>query len=125
MTLQNRHRIAAVLALAIGFMTIMEGGSVLLGRETKTYHVLSWLVRYNVVMGFVSMGVGIGLWMEKDRAAMVAKIILVCHGAVFLSLGGMYLLGKDVAVVSIMAMLFRAGVWIAINFMVTDDSGNS
>jgi uncharacterized membrane protein (DUF2068 family) len=118
MTSQNKHRIAALLALAIGLMTIVEGGSVLLGIETKTYHVLSWLVQYNVVMGFVSMVAGIGLWMEKKWAAMVARIILVCHGAVFLSLGGMHLLGKTVAIVSIMAMLFRTGVWIVINFMI-------
>jgi hypothetical protein len=65
MTSRNKHRNAAVLALAIGLMTIVEGGSVLLGIETKTYHVLSWHVRYDVVLGFISVG------------AMMARIILL------------------------------------------------
>jgi hypothetical protein len=30
----------------------------------------------------------------------------------------MSLLGKTVAVISIMAMLFRTGIWIVINFMI-------
>jgi hypothetical protein len=118
MTSRNKHRIAAVLTLTIGLLTIMEGGSVLLGIETKPYHVLPWLLRYNVLMGFVSLAAGIGLWMEKNQAAMLARTILVCHGAVFLSLLAMHLLGKSVAVNSIMAMLFRSGVWLVINTMI-------
>lgn len=118
MTSRKRHRLAAVLALAIGLMTIVEGGSVLLGIETKPYHVLPWLLRYNVVMGFLSLAAGIGMWMEKNWAGVLARTILVCHGAVFLTLVGMHLLGKSVAMNSIGAMLFRTGIWIGINFMI-------
>jgi hypothetical protein len=118
MTSWNRHRISAVLALAIGLMTIVEGGSVLLGIETKEYHVLSWLLRYNVAMGFVSLAAGLGLWTEKKWAAALAMTILACHGAVFFSLAAMHLLGRTVAVVSIGAMLFRTGIWTVINFMI-------
>ncbi len=118
MTSRSKHRIAAVLALTIGLLTIVAGGSVLLGIETKPYHIVPWLLRYNVLMGFVSLAAGLGLWMEKNQAAMFARTILVCHGAVFLSLSAMYLLGKTVAVNSIMAMLFRTGIWIVINIMI-------
>lgn len=118
MTSRNRHRIAAVLALTIGLLTVVEGGSVLLGIKTKPYHVLPWLLRYNVLMGFVSLTAGIGLWMEKNQAAMFAKTILICHGAVFLTLSAMHLLGKTVAVNSIMAMLFRTGKWLVISTMI-------
>jgi FtsH-binding integral membrane protein len=117
-TRKNKARIAAVLAVALGLMAIVSGGSVLLGIETKTYHVIPWLVLYNVLMGFVSVAAGIGLWMEKKWAAMVAAIILVCHGAVLISLGSMYLLGKAVAVFSIKAMVFRTVMWTVINLMV-------
>jgi hypothetical protein len=117
---QTRHRIAALLAFIIGLMTIVEGGSVLLGIETKTYPVLQWLLIYNVVLGFVSLIAGISLWMQRLRGIMLARTILVCHGAVFISLGGMYLLGKTVAVTSIMAMLFRTGIWLVINFMIRE-----
>lgn len=118
MTSRNKRRIAAMLALTIGLLTIVEGGSVLLGIETKPYRVLPWLLRYNVLMGFVSLAAGISLWMEKNQAAMLARTILVCHGAVFLSLSAMHLLGKTVAVNSIMAMLFRTGIWFVIITMI-------
>jgi hypothetical protein len=117
MTSRNKHSIAAMLALTIGLLTIVEGASVLLGIESKPYHILPWLLHYNILMGFVSLIAGIGLWMEKYQAAILATTILVCHGVVFLSLSVMHLLGETVALNSIMAMLFRTGVWIVINTM--------
>jgi hypothetical protein len=103
-----------MLALTIGFLTMVEGGSVMLGIETKPYHILPLLLRYNVLMGIVSLVAGSSLWMEKDHAPMLAKAILCCHGAVFLSLSVNHLLGETVVVNSIMAMLFRTGIWIVI-----------
>jgi hypothetical protein len=117
MTSRNKHRIAAMLALTIGLLTIVEGGSVLLGIESKSYHILPWLLHYNILMGFVSLIAGMGLWIEKYPAAILATSILACHGVIFLSLSVMHLLGETVALNSIMAMLFRTGVWIVINTM--------
>jgi len=118
MTSRNKHRLAALLALVIGLLTVVEGGIVLLGLETKPYPVLPWLLRYNVTMGFVSLATGFGLWREQDWAAMLSRMVLACHGLVFLTLVGMHLLGKTVAVQSIGAMLFRTAIWIGINFMI-------
>ena len=118
MTFRNKHRLAAVPALAIGLLTIVEGGRVLLGIETKPYPVLPWLLRYNVAMGFVSLAAGIGLWREKSWAAALALVVLACHGAVLLSLAGMHLLGQTVAMVSIGAMLMRTGIWTGINVLI-------
>jgi hypothetical protein len=98
MTSRYKHRVAALLALVIGLLTIIEGGIVLLGIETKPYPVLPWLLRYNVVMGFVSLGAGHGLWREQGWV-------------------GMHLLGMTVAVQSIGAMLFRTAIWTGINFI--------
>jgi len=120
MTSRTRYRIAAVVALVLGLMTIIEGASVLLGVETKKYHVLPWLVQYNVVFGFVSLLAGVGLWMKRNWAGMLAKVILICHGVVFLSLSVMHLLGMAVAMISIMAMLFRTTIWIVINYMIRE-----
>ena len=114
----NRHRIAALLALVIGLLTIVEGSIVLLGIETKPYPVLPWLLRYNVAMGFVSLAAGHGLWREQKWADTLSAVVLACHGAVFLLLVGMHLLGKTVAMNSIGAMLFRTGIWILIDFMI-------
>ncbi len=123
MSSRNKHRLAAFLALVIGLLTIVEGGIVLLGLETKPYPVLPWLLRYNVVMGVVSLAAGHGLWREQGWAEMLSRMVLVCHGLVFLSLAGMHLLGMTVAVNSIMAMLFRTVIWIGINFMIREKEG--
>jgi hypothetical protein len=118
MTSRNKHRLAALLALVIGLLTVVEGGIVLLGFETKPYPVLPWLLRYNVVMGFVSLATGLGLWREQKWAEMLSRMVLACHALVFLTLVSMHLLGMTVAVQSIGAMLFRTAIWIGINFMI-------
>lgn len=120
----NRHRVAALLALVIGLLTIVEGSIVLLGLEIKPYPVLPLLLRYNVAMGFVSLAAGHGLWREQKWAETLSAIVLACHGAVFALLVGMYLLGKTVAMNSIGAMLFRTGIWIGIIFMIKKKERN-
>ncbi|NTW66896.1 MAG: hypothetical protein HGB21_11430 [Nitrospirae bacterium] len=114
----SKHRLAALLALVIGLLTIVEGGIVLLGLETKPYPVLPWLLRYNVAMGFVSLAAGLGLWREQGWAGTLSRMVLACHGLVLLMLLVMHLLGMTVAVNSIMAMLFRTAIWTGINFMI-------
>ena len=118
MTSRNKHRLAALLALVIGLLTIVEGGIVLLGIETKPYPVLPWLLRYNVVMGFVSLAAGHGLWREQGWTEALSQMVLACHGLVVLSLLGVHLLGMTVAVQSIGAMLFRTAIWTGINFLI-------
>jgi hypothetical protein len=113
-TQQNFYRLTAIPAFIIGLLSIKEGGSVLLGLSTKAYPVLPWLVWYNVVMGFVSVIAGAGLWMQRRWGSVLAAVILPCHGIVFLSLMALVMFGKTVARISIMAMLFRTAVWFVI-----------
>ncbi len=117
MTSRNKYRIAAMLALVVGLLTIVEGGSVLLGLETKPYPVLPWLLWYNVAFGFLSLLAGAGLWTEKGIAAMLARVILFCHATVLLLLLIISLVGATVAAVSMMAMFFRTAIWTAINLL--------
>jgi hypothetical protein len=123
MTKQSRHRFAAIPAFIIGLLSIKEGGSVLLGLATKAYPVLPWLLWYNVGMGFVSVAVGAGLWMQRRWGRSLAGVILLCHGMVFLSLMALYLSGRTVAAISIMAMLFRTAIWVVINLVLRWKSG--
>jgi hypothetical protein len=122
MTSRYKHRSAALLALVIGLLTIVEGGIVLLGFETKPYPVLPWLLRYNVAMGFVSLAAGHGLWREQRWAATLSRTIRTCHGVVFLWLVVMDLLGMTVAMNSIGAMLFRTAIWTGIMILVKSRS---
>jgi hypothetical protein len=125
MIFRNKHRLAALLALVIGLLTVIEGGIVLLGFETKPYPVLPWLLRYNVAMGFISLAAGLGLWREQGWAAMLSRMVLACHSLVFLLLVGMHLLGMTVAMNSTGAMLFRTVIWIGINFAIRGQATRS
>lgn len=110
----NRYRLASAVALIAGLLSIKEGGSVLLGLTTKTYHVLPWLVMYNVTLGFVSLAAGIGLWTQRTWSRTLAVVILMLHSLVFLFLFMLFEFGKEVAFISVMAMLFRTMVWLVI-----------
>jgi hypothetical protein len=114
MTHQNRHRIAALLAVILGLLTIQEGGSVLLGFSTKPYTILPWLVWYNVVVGFLSVLAGWGLWLRRTWANKMADTIVTLHGLVLLNLVVLFAFKEAVAVISIMAMLVRTLVWVGI-----------
>jgi hypothetical protein len=111
---QNFYRLVAIPAFIIGLLSIKEGGSVLLGLSTKAYPVLPWLVLYNVALGFVSVIAGAGLWMQRRWGSVLAAVILLCHGIVFVSLMALFMFGKTVARISIMAMLIRTAIWFAI-----------
>ncbi len=113
-TQQKRARLASILAIALGLLSVREGGAVLLGLAIPDYHVLPWLVWYNVIMGVVSIAAGAGMWKQQDRSVALAVKILVFHGIVFVSLFIMYQLGQVVAARSIYAMLFRTFIWIVI-----------
>ena len=114
MTLQNRHRLAAILAIIPGLLSIKEGGSVLLGLVTKDYTILPWLVWYNVVLGFASVIIGIGLWRERKGSIKIATTILSLHGLVLIILIILFVFKAPVSLISITAMLFRTSVWIAV-----------
>lgn len=114
MTHRKKHRLAAILAAIIGLLSIKAGVSVLLGTSAPTYPVLQWLVAYNVVLGFVSLVAGAGLWMQHKWGMTLAAIIASLHGIVFITLISMFALGRTVALKSIMAMLFRTAIWLVI-----------
>ncbi|MGE5172854.1 MAG: hypothetical protein ACM3MD_03400 [Betaproteobacteria bacterium] len=112
--MNNKHRLAAILAIILGLLSIKEGGSVLLGLSTKAYTVLPWLVWYNVVLGFVSVITGIGVWVRSTWSVTFATTIVTLHGLVLMILIILFSFREAVALISIMAMLFRTLVWVGI-----------
>jgi hypothetical protein len=113
-TRQKRDRVASILAIVIGLLSIREGGAVLLGVTIPDFPVLTWLVWYNVVMGFVSVAAGIGMWTRSDWSRTLALNVLVLHAVVFAGLIAMHQSGQIVANRSIFAMMFRTFTWIVI-----------
>ena len=113
-TQQKKDRVAAILAIMLGLLSVREGGSVLLGLTTPAYNVLPWLVWYNVIMGVVSVVAGVGMWKQRAWSISLSMNVLTLHGIVFLGLIGLKQYGHDVARISIFAMLFRTFTWIVI-----------
>jgi hypothetical protein len=111
---QKKDRVAAILAVVLGLVSIREGGSVLLHVTTPSYPILPWLVWYNVVMGFVSVIAGAGMWKRKEWGITQSVNILTLHSIVFFGLIGLRQFGQTVAMISMFAMLFRTFTWIVI-----------
>ncbi len=110
----NKYRLTAIVAFILGLLSIIEGGRVLLGLSTKPYTVLPWLVWYNVVIGFVSVAAGIGLWMKRTWGLSFAATIVSLHFLVLVILVILYSFRQPVALHSIAAMLVRSLVWAGI-----------
>lgn len=121
---QIRYRIIATLAILPGLLSIKEGGSVMLGISTPAYHVLHWLVVYNVFMGFISLMAGTGIWMQRNWGSVLAAFILLCHGVVFLTVFFLFMLREPVAPISVLAMLIRTAAWLII-YLLLRWAGNS
>ena len=117
-TQQKRDRVAAILAVVIGLLSVTEGGRVLLGLSVPDYPVLPWLVWYNVVMGGVSVVAGVGIWLQREGSRGLFVNILTLHAIVFVSLFAFKQMGQVVAMKSIFAMMFRTFAWIVIAMLV-------
>jgi len=109
------YKIAAILALLIGIMSVISGSMVLLNYNIPNYNVLNWLVIYNVILGGISIIAAILMWKNNKSVRKIILAILISHLLVFLYL---YFLSQEVAVESIKAMCFRTSVWTVI-FLLT------
>lgn len=103
--------IAAILALFIGVMSVFSGSKVLFGMDAKDYHILTWLVSYNVIFGLISIITAYFIWKAIPKGKNLTLFILVMHFVVFLYLK---FFSDTAAAESISAMIFRTGIWIII-----------
>jgi uncharacterized membrane protein len=104
-------KIAAVLALFIGMMSVFAGSKVLLGMVTKNYNILTWLVSYNVIYGVISVFTAYLIWRGKEISKALILFILTSHFIVFIVLK---FFNKSAASESVKAMIFRTGIWVLI-----------
>ena len=108
-------KIAAIIAMLIGIMSVISGAMVLLNYNIPNYNVINWLVIYNVILGIISIIAAILIWKNNKSARKIILAILISHLLVFLYL---YLVNQEVALESITAMGFRVSVWTVI-FLLT------
>ncbi len=104
-------KIAAILALFIGLMSVFAGSKVLFGIDTKDYTILIWLVSYNVLFGVISVFASYLIWQNNVLAKKLTLFILGVHFMVFIYLK---FFDATVAAESIKAMLFRTSIWTVI-----------
>ncbi len=104
-------KIAAILALFIGLMSVFSGSKVLLGIDSKDYTILTWLVSYNVIFGIISIFAAYLIWKAKENSKSLTLFILVMHFLVFIYLK---FFSTEVASESVKAMLFRTSIWVVI-----------
>ncbi|NOQ91117.1 MAG: hypothetical protein GQ552_00210 [Flavobacteriaceae bacterium] len=104
-------KIAAILALFIGVMSVFAGSKVLLGIDSKDYNVLTWLVSYNVIFGVISIITAYFIWKNISKGKNLTLFILIMHFIVFIYLK---FFSDTVAIDSIKAMIFRTSIWLLI-----------
>lgn len=109
-------KITAVIAAIIGIMAVVTGLRVLLGSFDPGYQYFISLVSYNVLLGAVSVYVGILIWQMHKKALFYSIIITGSHIMVLLLLLTIF---KDViSTSSIGAMTFRSIVWTVFSLIV-------
>ena len=106
-------KLVSLIGILFGIVTIISGGSVLMG-SNPGYIVFLPLVIFNTVMGFVYLFTGIVVWRNFSRAKAISGIVFLLNLVMLITIGGLYLYGLDIATKSLGAMSFRTLVWLVI-----------
>jgi hypothetical protein len=110
-------RIAAVIALAFGALTVFSGGTALFGGpETRAAvgNAVPFVLWFNFLAGFAYIAAGIGLWLRQPWAARFALLIALATLAVFAAVGLHVATGGAYEPRTVGAMTLRSLVWLAI-----------
>lgn len=109
-------RIAAVVAVLFGLLTIKEGGTVLFTEEGRRAagNFVPFVLQFNFLAGFAYVAAGIGLWRQQRWAALLASIIAgstLLVGAAFIV---HILFGGAFEQRTAIAMTARSIIWVVI-----------
>lgn len=108
---------SAVVAIAFGLLTLKEGGTVLFGGEAARAaagHYVSFVLWFNFLAGFAYVVAGFGLWRRQAWAAWLAIVIAASTLLVFVAFLIHIGSGGDWEQRTLVAMILRSGVWLAI-----------
>ena len=110
-------RIAAVVAVAFGLLTVREGGTVLFGGEAARAaagNYVPFVLWFNFLAGFAYVAAGAGLWLQQRWSAWLALAILIGTVAVFAAFGVHVAAGGGYELRTAIAMGLRILVWAVI-----------
>lgn len=111
------QKLASIVAMLFGVVTVLAGGRVLLGVDPG-YVVFLPLLLYNTTMGLAYVGAGLVIRRDVRRGRQLAGAIALLNLAVLVVIFLLHRTGGDVAADSVRAMTFRTAVWIGL-FLVT------
>ncbi len=110
-------RLAAVVAVVFGLLTVKEGGMTLSGDEaavTAAGNYVPFVLWFNFLAGFAYVIAGAGLWMQQRWAAWLAVAIAAATALTFAAFGAHVYSGGAYAQRTVIAMSLRMLVWVAI-----------
>jgi hypothetical protein len=111
---RKKDRVAAIISIMIGLLSIRLAGSILLGVTTTADYVPPWFLWYMVAMGFISVIAGVGMWRQREWSITLSLNILSFHGIVFLGLIGINQFGQSVSMTSLFSMMLTTFSWLII-----------
>lgn len=107
----------ATLAIVFGLLTIKSAGQVLFGdaaARTAAGNYVSFVVWFNFLAGFVYVATGIGLWLRRRWAAVLAVALAAGTALAFTAFGVHVAGGGAYEMRTVWALILRLGVWSAI-----------
>lgn len=110
-------KVAGLVAIAFGVLTVKQGGAVLYGaaaaRESAGHYV-PFVLWFNFLAGFAYVVAGLGLWWRQRWAAGLAIAIAAATLIVFAAFGVHVATGGAWERRTAIAMSARSVVWLAI-----------
>lgn len=113
-------KIAAVVAIVFGALTVFSGGMVLIGgpaARAAVGNAVPFVLWFNFLAGFAYVAVGIGLWRSRRWARWFSAVILIATFMVLVAFGLHVVGGGAYETRTVGAMILRTGVWAAITLI--------
>ena len=118
---RTRHiaiRVAAVVGVLFGLMTIREGGAVLFvdgPARLAAGQYVPFVLWFNFLAGFFYVAAGLGLWKTNKWAARLAFAIATATLLIFAAFGWHVLSGGAYEMRTVVAMTLRSTIWLIIS----------
>jgi hypothetical protein len=110
-------KLMSSIAIIFGLVTIKAGGMVLFA-EGEAHQAagdyVSFVLWFNFLAGFAYVTAGIGLWLQRSWAALLAMLIAVFTFLIFIALGVHIYSGGAYEMRTVAAMSMRSIIWMGI-----------
>ena len=110
-------KIMSLIAVIFGFVTIKAGGMVLFTAgeaHLAAGDYVPFVLWFNFIAAFTYIIAGIGLWLQRGWAVLLAMLIAICTVTVFIALWVHIYAGGAYEMRTIGAMSMRSVIWMGI-----------